>query len=54
LQELKKELGLDEKAAVGSAATAGLDIESSIHEAVAEHAKPENSNNGFTKGHDFV
>lgn len=54
LMELKKQLGLDAKAPLGDGATAGLDVEASIHEAVAEHAKPENSNNGFTKGHDFV
>ena len=52
LNELKKQLGIDTK--YNSKDLEGIDIESSINEAVAEHAKPENSNNGFTKGHGFV
>lgn len=54
LQELKKQLGLPKDQKVSGTALENLDVESSIHEAVAEHAKPENSNNGFTKGHGFV
>ena len=46
------QLGLDPNEKAGD--LGDLDVESSIHEAVAEHAKPENSNNGFTKGHGFV
>ena len=49
---MKKQLGLPENTTAGD--LEGIDVEQSVHEAVAEHAKPENSNNGFTKGHGFV
>ena len=54
LKELKKQLGLPEGFKMSGSGYDGIDIASSIDEAVAEHAKPGNSNNGFTKGHGFV
>lgn len=55
LRQLKTQLGLDPNEKLGEAAAiSDGEIEKSINSAVAEHAKPENSNNGFTKGHGFV
>jgi len=54
LRQLKAQLGLDPNVKLADANIGDAEIESSIHEAVAEHAKPEMSNNGFTKGHGFV